>query len=81
MVNSITVSIEGLGSFHVHADWVYFDDDETEYWGYEGNWSTADVESLCEDFVTTTGITIKLDKFIKLFIVISEAQKLVRHNQ
>ncbi|WCZ66221.1 hypothetical protein [Yersinia phage MHG19] len=81
MVNSIAVSIESLGSFHVRADWVYFDDDETEYWEYEGNWPTADVESLYEDFVTTTGITVKFAKFIKLFIVISEAQKLVRHNQ
>lgn len=81
MVNSITVSIEGLGSFHVHADWVYFDDDETEYWGYTGNFSEADVEVMYEEFKDETGIDIKLDKFIKLFIVISEAQKLVRHNQ
>lgn len=81
MVNSIAVSIEDLGSFHVRAAWVYFDDDETEYWEYDGNWSTTDVESLYEDFVTTTGIAVKFAKFIKIFIAVSEAQKLVRRNQ
>lgn len=81
MVNSIAVSIESVGLFWIHNNWVLLDDDEAGYWEYTGNFSEADVEIMYEDFKDETGIDIKLDKFIKLFIVISEAQKLVRHNQ
>lgn len=82
MISRIAVGIEDVGVFWVQSDWVSFDDeDDGEYWEYTGNFQEADVEVMYEEFKDETEIDISLSKFIKIFIAISEAQKLVRHNQ